>query len=63
MPLTFHIVKGQSDPAWEELKAAMDFEKLVSKNIWIVKPGENSNRGRDIVVCNSLEQIKEIISR
>lgn len=23
---------------------------------WIVKPGENSNRGRGIVVCGTLEQ-------
>jgi len=30
-------------------------------NIWIVKPGENTNRGKGIKVCNSVEQIKEYI--
>ena len=27
-------------------------------NLWILKPGENCNRGNGICVCNSLEQIK-----
>ena len=26
-----------------------------SKNLWIVKPGENSNRGNGIMVCEKLE--------
>ena len=27
------------------------------KNIWILKPGENSNRGNGITVCNTLKDI------
>ena len=30
-------------------------------NIWIVKPGENTNRGWGITVCNELDQVKGII--
>lgn len=46
IPLTFHI-KSQTDPEYSR------FEKMFNKyqsdrsnqNIWIIKPGENSNRG------------------
>ena len=46
IPLTFHI-KSQNDPEYNR------FEKMFHKlgadrkcqNIWIIKPGENSNRG------------------
>ena len=39
-------------------------ENKVSKgNIWIVKPGENSNRGHGITVCSKLREIKSIISQ
>ena len=29
-------------------------------NIWIIKPGENTNRGSGIRVCNTLDQISSI---
>ena len=32
------------------------------KNIWIVKPGENSNRGRGITVCQTIEEVDSIIN-
>jgi len=35
-------------------------EKL--KNIWIVKPGEFSNRGKGITVCNKIEMVEEILN-
>ena len=31
-------------------------------NIWIIKPGENTNRGNGIKVCSSLNEIKEILN-
>lgn len=31
-------------------------------NIWIVKPGENTNRGNGISVCSKLREIKNIVS-
>ena len=33
------------------------------KNIWIIKPGENTNRGSGINVWNTMEQIKNIVKR
>lgn len=33
------------------------------KNIWIIKPGEDSNRGNGIKVCNTLSEINSHISQ
>jgi tubulin---tyrosine ligase len=34
----------------------------VPKNVWIVKPGENTNRGNGINVSSSLPEIKSLVS-
>lgn len=41
----------------------LDDGKKVKKyrNIWIVKPGEVSNRGNGITVCDELYEIKNMI--
>jgi tubulin monoglycylase TTLL3/8 len=31
------------------------------KNIWIVKPGENTNRGNGIHVCSDLNEIRSLV--
>ena len=31
------------------------------KNVWIVKPGENTNRGTGIQVCKSISEVEQII--
>ncbi len=31
-------------------------------NVWIVKPGENTNRGNGIKVCSTLNEIKDIFT-
>lgn len=61
LPLTFHVTSLE-DGAWamftdryQQLKA------LGRNNIWIIKPGENSNRGRGITVHDSYEEIKAIV--
>lgn len=36
-------------------------ENIIPNNIWIVKPGENSNRGNGITVCSTLKEIKSIL--
>ena len=62
LPLTFHIKQGLDDPDYykflkhyyeraKEIKASNNSK---AKNIWIVKPGENSNRGNGIKVCLNL---------
>lgn len=64
-PITFHI-KQLNDSEFlnfTENFALFDKRKLKKKckNIWIVKPGENTNRGRGIRVCKNLAEIKEVI--
>lgn len=64
LPLTFHISKGVDDP--EYAKFFKHYTQLQEnkgdgkqlKNIWIVKPGEFTNRGTGITVCSSLDDIK-----
>jgi hypothetical protein len=33
----------------------------IKKNIWIIKPGENTNRGNGIMVAKEFDEIKKII--
>jgi len=62
IPLTFHI-KSARDPEYAKFEAK--FNELArdknSQNIWIIKPGENTNRGSGIEVANSLGEIRGII--
>ncbi len=73
IPLTFHIQHGVSDPQFEkftevflrsETAAGSGREEAATReeNVWIVKPGENTNRGHGISVCRSLAEIKRIVS-
>lgn len=64
IPVTFHITNYE-DTAYVEFENCFkNYEELTDElgrkpaNLWIVKPGENSNRGNGITVCNSLDQIK-----
>jgi len=63
IPLTFHIRCGKYDPQYEKFMDA--FHKMKNEqnpeNVWIVKPGENTNRGQGITVCKTIDEIKEII--
>ena len=47
-----------SDSEWEDSE---DDEFKIPKNMWIVKPGENTNRGNGIQVCTSLNEVQSII--
>ena len=69
IPFTFHIKEGEADPEFanfeeryreiaEEAEQEDDPAKK-QRNVWILKPGENTNRGTGITVCNTIEQIKE----
>lgn len=45
-------------------KAAKNDENCINKfNAWIVKPGENTNRGNGIIVCLELNEIKNILKK
>ena len=62
IPLTFHISSGQNDPEFVKFKNAFEqFSKGRGHNVWIVKPGENTNRGCGIQVASSLEEIKSLV--
>ena len=50
-PQTFLIKYGHNDEEYLKLKRYMENE---SGSIWIVKPGENSNRGSGINLCSSI---------
>ena len=67
IPVTFHL-KYPEDPVFTEFEACFrSYEELTDENgrkpanLWIVKPGENSNRGNGISVCANLDQIKSEI--
>lgn len=72
MPLTFHIKEGLNDPQFlkfEQLYQDLGANKdtilnglpKFGKNLWIVKPGENTNRGCGIQVSRELDHIKSLI--
>ena len=55
----------ESDDEKEEDSKMREIKRKykVSKNVWIVKPGENTNRGNGITVCGSLQEIKKVIQQ
>ena len=67
LPLTFHVSGGENDPEFlsftEQFKAITAVESQEQaenpgcRNLWIVKPGENSNQGRDIAICTTIQQV------
>ena len=63
LPLTFHIKTGTSDPQYSKYQQYYESERIACaqdkgrKNIWIIKPGENSNRGNGIKVENEFSKI------
>jgi tubulin--tyrosine ligase len=63
VPLTFHV-KSEEDPEFSAFLHhfhQLESQKPAVKNVWIVKPGENSNRGNGITVSDSLAGISELI--
>lgn len=61
LPLTF-FVRGEEDAEMKKLEAKHEeMEREDGKPVWIVKPGENTNRGTGIALCKSLQQIREEI--
>jgi hypothetical protein len=65
IPLTFHIKTGENDPVFHQfLEIFAEFEGKIDENgkkianLWIVKPGENTNRGNGITVAADLASIK-----
>lgn len=40
---------------------SVEDDDRIPRNIWIVKPGENSNSGNGINVCSTINEIKNLI--
>lgn len=71
LPLTYHIKDGLSDREFAKFEETYNFPdrhpdlikySAMGKDLWIVKPGENTNRGCGIIVCRELSQIRSIVS-
>ena len=77
LPLTFHIKNGLEDEEYKRfLECYKQREKEIqeqetedkskstkkARNIWIVKPGEDTNKGKGISLVNDLNEIKDLIS-
>ncbi len=63
VPVTFHI-RNHKDQEYQDFLKYFQKESLNEKlkNIWIAKPGEFSNRGKGITVCNSIQMVEEILN-
>jgi tubulin--tyrosine ligase len=74
LPLTFHLKNGLEDQQYYDfLKYYHKRARKIAKgensngysgkqyNAWIVKPGENSNRGNGIKVCLTLDEIRAAV--
>lgn len=57
LPMTFHVEQGLADPNFKAFE-----QEFKENSVWIIKPGECTNRGNGIKVSNSLQEIKEIVS-
>ncbi|EAS02300.2 tubulin-tyrosine ligase family protein (macronuclear) [Tetrahymena thermophila SB210] len=75
LPLTYHLTRGTEDKEFRNfLKKFKEIENSNNdndeskksqkkmKNVWIVKPGEITNRGNGIQVCDNLNDIKRILT-
>lgn len=61
LPMTFHICNGLEDDKYFKflnfyygIAKKMGENSNTKYNAWIVKPGENTNRGQGITVCLTL---------
>ena len=54
-PVTFHIKQGLEDSEFHKL--ALSFQEFPN-SVWILKPGENSNRGYGIHIVSSLKEVE-----
>ncbi|EGR29568.1 tubulin-tyrosine ligase family protein, putative [Ichthyophthirius multifiliis] len=61
IPLSFCIKNGQKKNEFQSFQKYFNTQK--GKNIWIVKPGESSNKGNGIKISQKLEEIEKIIGK
>ncbi|KAL4442818.1 hypothetical protein ABPG74_010707 [Tetrahymena malaccensis] len=64
LPTTFHIQSGLNDPEFTNFVNyynKFEQENPKRKNVWIIKPGESSNRGNGIQVAGDVNSVRDII--
>jgi hypothetical protein len=63
VPLTFYIRNGIKDKEYIQFESFYKQCENVrsSKNMWILKPGESTNRGNGIIVANELKEIESYV--
>eukprot|EP00439_Symbiodinium_sp_Y106_P081745 s829_g20.t2 len=61
IPLTFVVRTGSGDP--EFVRWLESFEELRARkeSVWLVKPGDKANQGKGIVICDSVEEVRDAI--
>lgn len=60
IPLTFHV-NSKDDQSFKDFCKYYEDKIGENESFWIVKPGENSNRGNGIEICSSLHEVKCIV--
>lgn len=60
IPVTFHLASSTSDP---EFKKFIEYAESndTKKDLWIIKPGENTNRGNGITVEKGIDGVKQYL--
>ena len=61
IPLTYFVKDVEGSEMEKMVERHREMEENGEKPVWIVKPGENTNRGTGIALCRSVEQVKEEI--
>jgi tubulin polyglutamylase TTLL1/tubulin monoglycylase TTLL3/8 len=60
IPVTFHLASSTSDPEFARFLEYAETQNK-KKNLWIIKPGEFTNRGNGIVVEKGVDGVKEYL--
>ena len=65
LPVTFHLKDGFQDANFSKFeyyyKQCHLKNRDAKENVWVIKPGENSNRGNGIKVESGLEKIRQLV--
>ena len=62
LPVTYHVKRGLEDPEFIRFKQQYDREaEWQNPNVWIVKPGEDTNRGVGISVHEDYDEIARLV--
>ena len=66
LPITFNVTSDSDEEYLKFMQKYQEFEEEKThdtslQNIWIIKPGEYTNRGNGITVCQALSEIAAIV--